>query len=103
MHSFLTRASSALPFGSNVAVCCTRGVVRLPVSLHVSLAGAYSCVCPPATSTMPLGSNVAVCSVSPVVRPPVALHVPLAVADKSALLGTLRPSTPAGTAHLPVG
>ena len=61
-------ATSTLPLGSNVAVCRSRPVVRLPVALHVPLAGSYSSAllsapllpAPPATSTLPLGSNVAV-------------------------------------------
>jgi hypothetical protein len=60
-------ATSTLPLGSNVAVWAKRALVRLPVALHIPLAGSYSSALvrelplyPPATSTLPLGSNVAV-------------------------------------------
>src|SRR5439155_9811479 len=76
-------ATSTLPSGSNVAVCAKRAVLRLPVALHVPLAGSYSSalltgpllLCPPATSTLPSGSNVAVGAERAVVRLPVLLHV----------------------------
>ena len=35
-------ATSTLPFGSNVAVCNKRAVLRLPVAVQVPLAGSYS-------------------------------------------------------------
>src|SRR6266481_4651072 len=72
-------ATSTLPLGSNVAVCCRRAVLRLPLASHVPLAASYSSALvlglkllssPPATSTLPLGSNVAVCPSRAVLRLP---------------------------------
>ena len=65
----LPLTTSTCPFGSNAAVCPERGVVMLPVAVHIIVAGSYSSALaitpwppmPPATSTCPFGSNVAVC------------------------------------------
>jgi hypothetical protein len=54
--------------GSNVAVCSACAVVRLPVKLHIPLAGSYSSALlkalalpiPRATSSTPVSSNVLV-------------------------------------------
>ena len=35
-------ATSTLPEGSSVAVCSVRAVERLPVAVHVPVAGSYS-------------------------------------------------------------
>jgi hypothetical protein len=61
-------ATRTMPLGSKVAVCSKRAVFRLPVSVQVPLAGAYSSalakaltpLIPPAIRTMPLDSKVAV-------------------------------------------
>ena len=61
-------ATRTMPLGSKVAVCQKRAVFRLPVTVQVPLAGAYSSalakalkpLIPPATRTMPLESKVAV-------------------------------------------
>jgi hypothetical protein len=43
-------AASTFPLGSKIAVCTARGSFRLPVSVHIPLAGSYS-------SEFPLPSN----------------------------------------------
>jgi len=62
-------ATSTIPLDSNVAVCSSRAVLRLPVAVQVPLVGSYSSALaeavkllstPPATSTIPLDSKVAV-------------------------------------------
>ena len=88
-------------------------MLRLPVALHVPLAGSYSSALlrplplpsgvPPATSTLPLGSNVAVWKKRAVLRLPVAVHVPLAESYSSALLrGVLKSGVPPATSTLPL-
>src|SRR6266478_3146960 len=54
-------ATRAMPLGSNVAVCLSRAVLRLPVAVQLPLAGSYSSalgegpllLTPPATSAVP--------------------------------------------------
>ena len=104
-------AASAVPFGSKVAVCSPRAVLRLPVGVQVPLAGSYNSALaetlrrpsnPPATSTVPLGSKVAVCSARAVLRLPVGVQVPLAGSYSSAL--TLAPlAAPPATSTIPLG
>lgn len=61
-------ATSTIPLDSKVAVCLSRGSLRLPVAVQLSLARSYNSALartplvptPPAVSAMPLGSNVAV-------------------------------------------
>src|SRR5882724_5885828 len=60
-------ATSAMPLGSNVAVCLSRAKLRLPVAVQLPLAGSYNSalgegpllLTPAATSAVPSGSNVA--------------------------------------------
>src|SRR5207249_10757112 len=94
-----------------VTVSLSRAVPRLPVAVHVPLAGSYSSALlktpsqslnPPATSTLPLGSSVAVCRSRAVPRLPVAVHVPLAGSYSSALLKA-GPWFPPATSTLPLG
>src|SRR5260221_5173088 len=83
-------ATKTWPFGSSVAVWDSRGVVMLPVTLHLPETGSYSSALvslfadvpspPPATSTRPLGSNVAVWPVRTVFRLPVVVQKPEAAA-----------------------
>jgi len=83
-------ATNTCPFNSNVAVCPERAVVRLPVAVHIPVAGSYSSALaktvnpslptPPATNTCPFNSNVAVWEKRAVPRSPVALHLPGACA-----------------------
>src|SRR6266550_1814719 len=87
----------------------SRAVPRLPVAVHVPLAGSYSSALlktrplfPPATSTLPLGRSVAVCWARAVPRLPVAVHVPVAGSYSSALLKA-GPLFPPATSTLPVG
>ena len=61
--------TSTLPFGSSVAVCRARAVLKVLVAPHVPVAGSYSSALasdaeplkPPATRTVPFGNKVALC------------------------------------------
>jgi len=60
-------ATSTIPLGNKVAVCCSRPVFRLPVVAQVPLAESYNSALaealkgpPPAIRTIPSGSKVAV-------------------------------------------
>src|SRR5258707_3700659 len=85
-------------------------MLRLPVALHVPVAGSYSSALlrkltplnPPATSTLPLGNNVAVCARRAVLRLLVALQVPVAGSYSSALASS-PPLNPPATSTLPLG
>ena len=83
-----------MPLVSNVALCNSRAVLRLPVKVQVPLAGSYSSAlavglplisAPAATSTMPLVSNVALCKSRAVLRLPVKVQVPLSGLGQFAL------------------
>ena len=106
-------ATSTLPLGSNVAVCDARAVVRLPVAVHVPLAGSYSSALVSVAAGIVRSSCYQHFAVGQqrrrvprraVVRLPVALQVPLAGSYSSALLiESPLPSLPPATSTLPLG
>src|SRR5205807_523710 len=117
LKSMKPPATRTLPLDSSVAVCSARAVSRLPVPVHVPVAGSYSSallrakqLCgggpqlkPPATRTLPFGSKVAVCPSRSVLRSAVRFHVPAAGSYSSALLKDLLLSLPPATRTLPLG
>src|SRR5205807_2568816 len=106
-------ATSTMPLVSNVALCKSRAVLRLPVKVQVPLSGSYSSALAiggegkvissaPATCTMPLGNNVAVFADRPLFRLPVTVQVPVAGSYSSAL-GRAPLLSPPATSTLPLG
>src|SRR5205823_1230797 len=82
------------PLGNRVDVCSERATLRLPVTLHVPVAGSYSSAVlralltrkPPVIRTLPLDSSVAVWLLRAVLSVPVPVHVPVIGSYNSALL-----------------
>ena len=102
-----------MPLVNNVALCNSRAVLRLPVTLQLPVAGSYSSalavgsmISAPAATDRPLVSTVAVCKSRAVLRLPVKVQVPLVGSYSSALAiggeGKVISSPPA-TSTMPLG
>src|SRR5207248_3280546 len=108
-----TAATSTVPLVSNVALCKSRAVLRLPVKVQVPLSGSYSSALaiggegkvissPAATSTFPSGNNVAVFADRPLFRLPVRVQLPLTGSYSSALARMPLLVLPAATSTMPL-
>src|SRR5437588_13123047 len=102
-----------MPLVSNVALCKSRAVLRLPVKVQVPLSGSYSSALaiggegkvissPAATSTFPSGNNVAVFADRPLFRLPVRVQLPLTGSYSSALARMPLLVLPAATSTMPL-
>jgi len=87
-------------------------VLRLPVAIHVPVAGSYNSqlavevaelTWPPVTSTFPLDNKVAVCVVRPMAIGALAVHPPAAGSYSSELARRTVPLKPPTTSTLPLG